>query len=273
MIPGPIVLNVEGVDPNGPAPVPVPQFDDGWFRSVRNVTVPTLTPFSPDPEKANGTSVLVCPGGGWHLLSIESEGEWVAEALAALGVTAFVLNYRTVWTEPSDAGWLRTKRATADLGYLAETEQSARPRGATDGAAAVRYLRCHAEELGIDPHRIGMLGFSAGGHVALASTVLNPPDACPDWIAPIYPVAWPGFAVPDALPPLFLAWASDDDLGPIMTESTLGVYRAWLAAGAPAELHAYERGGHGFGLEERGTPTDRWFADLVAWMRGRDLLA
>lgn len=268
----PIVLHVDGVDPNGPAPIPVPQFDDGWYRSVRNVTVPTLTPYAPESGNANGTSVLICPGGGWHLLSIESEGEWVGRALAEQGVMAYVLNYRTVWTEPTDAGWLRTKRATGDLAYLAKTEQEARPRAAQDGAAAVRYLRDNAETIGIDPARVGMLGFSAGGHVTLACTALNPPEARPDWIAPIYPVAWPGFTAPDGPPPLFLAWASDDDLGSVMTDSTLGVYRAWLEAGASAELHAYECGGHGFGLEERDTPTDRWFVDLLSWMRGRGLL-
>ncbi len=250
----------------------MPQADSGWHLSLRNVLAPTLTPFLPDPATATGTSVIVCPGGGWHLLAVENEGEWVARALAEQGVAAFVLQYRTEPTSAEDLARLRSVRASEDLAYLSQIEPPARARGAEDGAAAVRHLRENAEHYQIDPHRIGMLGFSAGGHLALATTALGPADARPDWIAPIYPVAWPGFEPPDSPPPVFLAFASDDDLGPVLMESVRTIYRGWLDAGAPAEIHAYERGGHGFGFEQQGAPSDRWFAELLRWMQGRGLL-
>lgn len=271
----PIPLPVDGVTiPLGPenSPDEEPGGEPHGQLRIRNVTVPTITSVLPD--NPCGSSVIIAPGGGWHRLSVENEGIWLAEMLAERGMTCFVLHYRLEPTPrgPGGHGWSATRTAQTNPAHLDDVAVRSRPRGADDGAAAFAHVRHHSATWGIDPERVGILGFSAGGHVALATTC-DRPAARPAFVAGIYPVAWEGIAPPDPVPPLFLAWASDDTIGRTIIDSALVTYRAWCAAGGEVEAHAYTTGGHGFGARPKGTESDRWIEDLVAWMQARGVLS
>ncbi len=135
-----------------------------------------------------------------------------------------------------------------------------------DGRAAIKYVRAHAAEYEIDPDRIGIIGFSAGGTVA-ASTAFNyTPENKPDFVAPIYAYMPPSLQgpVPDDAAPMFIAAATDDNLG--LASHSVGLYSKWLAAKKPAELHIYEKGGHGFGMHKQNIPTDTWIERYGDWL-------
>jgi acetyl esterase/lipase len=245
----------------------IPWDPDGQ-RALRNVTAPTLTAYLPDPDTRTGTGVVIAPGGGLHFLSIDNEGAWVAERLAERGIAAFVLHYRVTPTpvdEPEFAAVV--ERVFTDPGYVADVSQVQRAPSLADGGAAIRLVRENAGEWGLDPDRIGMLGFSAGGYVSLVTTIDGTAAERPSFVAPVYPAWWDEeIPVPQPAPPMFLAWASDDQLGDGIIGSSLRLYDAWRRAGAPVEAHAYARGGHGFGIQPHGTPSDGWFDAFLGWL-------
>lgn len=239
---------------------------------ARNVTAATLTPFLPDPAKATGTAVIVAPGGGFMSLSMENEGWDVARALADRGVAAFVLKYRL---KPTPEGL--DDFAAALRAMLAGPRPSHRhdPAAAlrsldlqiADARAAFALVRSRATEWTIDPERVGMVGFSAGAMLTVA-TALAGEDANPAFIADIYgPLA--AFEVPEDAPPLFIALAADDGL---MDPTGFPLVECWRAAGRPVELHFYEQGGHGFGMYPKETTSTDWFGSFVSWMRMHGLL-
>jgi acetyl esterase/lipase len=252
--------------------------DESGAVRVHNVVRPTLTPYRPDPEIANGTAVVVAPGGGFHYLAWDYEGLDVATWLVARGVTAFVLKYRLVDTGATEEE-ISASVAALHLSLQTESERwslrpgdlapEVEPLAVADGEQAIRYVRAHAGEWGIDPERVGMLGFSAGAFVTTAVALTEDPAARPSFVAPIYGGGAVG-EVPLDVPPLFCAVASDD---PLCLDSTLRTYQAWQAAGRPAELHVYESGGHGFGTNKLGLPVDSWMDRLADWMQSRGLLA
>jgi len=231
---------------------------------VSNVTRPTLTVFKPSGAPANGTGVVVCPGGGFMALSITSEGTDVAKWLAAKGVTAFVLKYRLAHT-----GEDATQEFTAlfaDRQKFEQTIASIVPLAVADGLAAVAYVRKHASEWGISPDRVGIIGFSAGGTVAAGAGLRYASDSRPALVAPIYAAA-SGFKdtpVPADAPPMFLAAANDDGLG--LAPDTIGLYNQWTGAHKPVELHMYAKGGHGFGMHPQGLPSDHWIERFGEWL-------
>jgi acetyl esterase/lipase len=245
--------------------VPWDPADDQRF--LRNVTVPTLTPYLPDPGNRTGTGVVVAPGGGLHFLSIDNEGAWVAERLVERGIAAFVLHYRVTPTPVAVAEFAAVaQRLFTDPGYVADVSRVQRSPALADGGAAIRLVRDNAVDWGLDPDRIGMLGFSAGAYVSVVTTVDGTPEDRPSFVAPVYPAWWDEIRVPEPAPPMFLAWATDDQLGDGIIDSSLRLYDAWRRAGAPVEAHAYARGGHGFGMRSQGTPSDAWFADFLGWL-------
>jgi acetyl esterase/lipase len=240
---------------------------------VTNVSQPTLTVYAPAPSTANGTAVIICPGGGFYILGIKHEGVDVAKWLNARGITAFVLKYRLVPTgEDGVADLLGVLGDPPDLRKLDGKIALVVPLAVADGLAAVGYVRSHAAEFGIAPDRVGIMGFSAGGTVAAAVAFQYRARTRPDFVAPIYPYMGvvKEVPVPNDAPPLFVAAAADDQLR--LAPDSTRLFERWLAAGKSAELHIYAKGGHGFGLREQKLPTDQWIERFADWLGVQGLL-
>lgn len=252
---------------------------------VRYVTAPMLTAYLPSKDKANGTAVVICPGGGYSGLVINEEGSDIAAAFNKNGVAAFVLKYRL----PSEK--IMVNKTIGPL---------------QDAQRAIKMVRERAAEWGIDPAKIGIIGFSAGGHLAsTASTHFNDKvlennttSVRPDFSILVYPVisfsdslAHKGSRrsllgkdtanaarvdqysnekqVSSNTPPTFLVHSADDKVVPVM--NSIVYYEALLRTGVKAEMHVYFAGGHGYGLRNRTTQDD-WFERCLNWMRANKLL-
>lgn len=250
-------------------------------RLTRNVVVPTLTAFLPEPGKANGTAMIVAPGGAFHFLMIDHEGYDMARWLAGLGITAFVLKYRLAQTPDADADLLdfrnELQRRLHQPGPMGAAPPSnpaiaeARLWGEADGRQAIRFVREHAADWGIDPTRIGIGGFSAGGAVTMGPVFEHDAQSRPDFAVGIYPAYRAGLPLPADAPPLFLAISDDDkSVAPL---SSVRLYEAWHAAGIPCELHVFGNGAHGFGFGKSGLLSDPWAEMLQSWLGVRGLLA
>ncbi len=234
-------------------------------RVVYNVVDPTLMVYRPAPAVANGTAVVICPGGGFHTLSIDSEGIDVAKYLTAKGVTAFVLSYRLVRSLTNDP--VAELMATmSDREKLDAQNASVVPLAIADGHKAMAYVREHAGEFGVNPARIGIMGFSAGGTVAAGVGFSYSAPNRPAFLAPIYAYvsALSNTKVPADAPPLFAVAATNDQLG--LAPQSVKLYTDWLAAGKDAELHMYTKGGHGFGMRKQNLPTDTWIDRFGEWL-------
>lgn len=242
----------------------------GGKRLIRlgNVSRPTLTVYRPAKDKDTGAAVVVCPGGGYNILAMDLEGTEVCRWLNTLGVTGVLLKYRVP----------RPKQGAVHQPALSDAQR------------AVRLVRSRAKEWGIDPKRIGVLGFSAGGHLAaMTATSFDRPayeridatdevSARPDFAVLVYP-AYLTNKMKDALsdevkvtkatPPTFLVHAADD---PIPAEGSVLLFQALKKAGVKAELHVYESGGHGYGLRPTDRPVTRWPTLAEGWLR-RTVLA
>jgi acetyl esterase/lipase len=240
---------------------------------VRNITVPTLTPYLPKKGKGNGAAVLVIPGGGFQFVSISNEGWPVAQALADRGIAAFVLKYRVEKTPDSTAEFAKemAARFTAPPPRADTTTRQFEPAVAmarADAQTALRMIRGNAAKWGIDTKRVGILGFSAGAMTTLATTLADDPTARPDFIAPIYGMMY-AVTPPTNPQPMFAALASDD---PLFNKQGFGLVESWQKAGGSVEFHYYQGGSHGFGAQKKGTTSDLWFEQFVAWMKAQGLL-
>ncbi|MFB8275074.1 alpha/beta hydrolase [Nocardia colli] len=239
----------------------VPALLDGKnVRLIRNVTEPALTIHRPDPAQANGSAVIVCPGGSFVTLT-RGTGTDIADALAAHGFTAFTLRYRLLPSPPSDADFIQNWGTDYTMAAIESQSHTA----AVDAHGAVRFVREQAATWNIDPRHIGILGFSAGGQLALSAATGYDESSRPDFAAPIYPPAWSGYTVPADAPPLFIAFASDDP-GTNVIAGNLALYRAWQSAGHSVEMHVYATGGHGFAMEPHGRPADTWMDRYLDWV-------
>jgi acetyl esterase/lipase len=248
----------------------------GPTQLITNVTRPTLTVYLADKEKNTGTAMLICPGGGYYDLYWELEGKEVAAWLNSLGMTGIILKYRV----PRRPGDVKGEPAAGPL---------------LDAQRAVSIVRGRAGEWGIDPNRIGMVGFSAGGHLALATATrfekrtYDPIDAAdqvscrPDFAVLCYPgylkvrdkdEIRPGLIIPPGTPPIFLAHASDDSdsTGGSNAEHSVFMYLALKRAGIPAELHIYASGGHDFGVRQDEKLPASWTQLCVNWLRSLGFL-
>jgi acetyl esterase/lipase len=240
-------------------------FSKAWNTEVvANVTKPTLTVFKPSPELRNGTAVVICPGGGFMALSIDSEGNDVAKYLVAKGVTAFVLKYRIART--GEDATQEFMELFADRQKFEEKVSTVIPLSIADGLAAVSYVRGHASEWGLSPDRVGIIGFSAGGTVAAGVGLRYAADGRPAFVALIYAAGgrFKDSPVPVDAPPVFVAAATDDNLG--LAPDSVALYEKWSNAHKPAELHMYAKGGHGFGMRKRDLPTDHWIDRFSDWL-------
>jgi len=262
----------------GTGPLPGATAPESWHsqygsKFARNVTVATLTPFLPNPAKATGAAVIVAPGGGFRTLSMENEGYDVAKALADKGVAAFVIKYRLNQTPADMAGF---ERSMTEM-FSATAARPPRPDPQTmmanlapqiaDSRAAFALVRKRAAEWHVDPDRVGMVGFSAGAMLTLATTLAGE-DAKPAFIGLIYgPLA--SVTVPVDAPPMFVALAADD---PFFANSGFGLIESWKAAKKPVEFHLYEQGGHGFGMYPKTTTSTGWFDAYARWLGMHGLL-
>lgn len=231
---------------------------------IGNVSTPTLTVFPAPADKANGTSMVICPGGGHYILAWDLEGTEVAEWLNSLGVTAFVLKYRVPARDP---------------------ENEPRWRAAVqDAQRAMSIVRSRAAEFSIDPERIGIMGFSAGGETALLASVFEERtydhrDAAesvsqrPSFTGLIYAAGVTDWTSGEKLdhvtvnadtPPTFLAHTADDF---VPVSNPVVMFQELKKAGVQAELHIYSEGGHGYGLRETHQPVTTWHHRMADWMR------
>lgn len=277
---------------NGPVPNSKAYTTEEWWEPqddgdtiVHYISQPTLTIFLPDKSRVNGTAVIICPGGGYWINSIVKEGFAVARKFNEWGVAAFVLKYRI----PNDSSMM-----DKSIGPLQDAQR------------AIQLVRMHAGEWKVDPDKIGIMGFSAGGHLAsTAATHFNHNyisnekniNLRPDFAILIYPVisfqndiAHTGsrdqligkdaskemtdsfsneLQVNDRTPPSFLVQATDDDVVPVM--NSIVFYEALIKYKIPAEMHLYKSGGHGFGMNNP-TTNDQWMERCRNWMKSMKLL-
>jgi len=237
----------------------------GASAMVYNVSRPTLTLFEPAPGTSNGTAVVICPGGGFHFLSMKNEGIEVARWLNEKGITAFVLKYRLVHCLTDNPMMEFGSKGPNTEKFNREIEPEV-AMAIADGKQAILYIREHATEFGISPDHIGIMGFSAGGTVTAGVTFTYSEQSRPDFSAPIYPYvgSFGDPPVPGDAPPMFILAASDDFFGFHLHCTRL--YEEWVKAGKSAELHIYEKGGHGFGMNQTGLPVDSWIEGFHDWL-------
>ena len=252
---------------------------------VSAISIPTLTVFLPKKPSATRAAVVIFPGGGYHINAIKHEGLDIAKELNAWGIAAFVVKYRI----PSDATMINK-----EIGPLQDAQQ------------AISLVRHNADKWNIEPNRIGIMGFSAGGHLASTAATHyekaliknNKASLRPDFLVLGYPVISFSDSVghigsrnnllgdspsPEKIreysnelhvtaetPPTFIIHASDDKA--VLPANSISFYEALLKHKVPAELHIYERGGHGFGMDNP-TSEEKWMSSLKNWLTSRGLLA
>jgi len=221
---------------------------------ITNVVTPTLTAFLPPKDKATGTGIIIAPGGACIALAIDLEANKVAQWLVDRGIAAFVLKYR-----------LQEKKGDgipADLNL-----DEACKYGIADGVQAMRVARQHAVEWGVSPDRIGFMGFSAGAMVTSGVLLQQDPAVRPAFAAPIYGGPFGVMpAIPSNLPPIFMAWAQDDEL---VLEPITRFYGVLVATGNKPEAHIYSSGKHGFGMRVQGTSSDHWIDEFYWWLEAK----
>jgi acetyl esterase/lipase len=237
----------------------------GKVHIVTNVTVPTLTVVRPAARKANGTAMLVLPGGAFRALAWDLDGTETARWLADRGITAFILKYRV--RPPGD----QAPSGPESFDDFARRTAPARDIAVADAQQALRLIRSNAGKYGVRGDRVGMIGFSAGAQATMALILANDAAARPDFAASLYGAMPSDGTAPASAPPLFIAAAQDDPQVP--STKSVELYESWTRAGRPAELHLYEQGGHGFGFRPGHRPSDGWPAAFEAWLRSHGLLA
>ena len=216
-------------------------FNDWKTEVITNVSSAHLEVFTPDPAIANGTSVIIAPGGGLLAHSIEREGRRVARWLNQKGITAFVLQYRLL---PMARDGLNTM--PKDEKEVIEMVSPVLQLSIEDGKNAVGFVRENARRWNLDQKKIGFMGFSAGGAVTLGVALGSGEEQLPDFIVPVYP--WMKvigeYEMPEEVPPMLVICASDDPemIGP----DSIKLYSRWIDEGGLAGIHMYSKGGHGF---------------------------
>lgn len=238
--------------------------------TVFNVSIPTLTIFKPGPGKANGTAIIICPGGGFHFLAIDHEGTNPAKELVKKGITVFVLKYRLFHIESTNP--FDDMINTPDHKAWDEEVLPIIPLAIADGRKAIEYVRTHAGEYGLDKNRIGIMGFSAGGRVAASTAFDYQPSNKPDFVVPVYadfPPQGVGMVQRDA-PPLYLLCTQDDEFG--FASHAINLYQQWYKAKRPVELHLFAKGGHGFGIGIKNTTTEGWIDSFTSWLKSQSLV-
>lgn len=233
---------------------------------IFNVVSPTLVEYLPSPFNNMGTAVIIAPGGAFNFVSAEHEAEEVAKWLTSKGITAFVLRYRLNHLTSNDP-LKESDDLLKDQQKFQTTIKNVIPLSIADGLKAIEYVRKNADKYQISPKRVGFMGFSAGGTVALGTVLKAESAQRPDFVASIYSThkVMGQVTVPAHAPPLFLTIANDDSFG--FQSDNAELYNEWQKAGnSNATLHIYEKGGHGFGLRKQNLPTDNWTDRFEEWL-------
>ncbi len=234
-------------------------------RLAFNVTRPTITVFRASEHNRTGAAILVAPGGAFHILSMDNEGELVAKFLNELGIDAFVLKYRLSRTYGNDP-IQQLMPLMNDLQALDSINTPTIKLATADGIQALKLIHEMAADGSIDMDKIGMMGFSAGATLTMSVLLSSPSNLKANLVAPIYlyKPAVIGNDYPDSPTPMFIAVASDDGLK--FVPHSINLYEEWIEKGHPTELHIYENGDHGFGMSKKGTTSDHWTADFTNWL-------
>src|SRR5262245_60862382 len=229
---------------------------------VRNVVTPSLTLYLPTTATATGAAVIIAPGGGFRWLAWEKEGTLVAEWLQKRGVAALVLKYRLNDTGTEE----QFQQSGGRGGSTALPAAQIQAIALADGRQAMKVARQHAAEWHVDPAKIGVMGFSAGGYIAVTMAIDHDAATRPDFSGAIYTccMSSPVPAGPADAGPLFIASAAND---PISSTAGPALFSAWTAAKKPAEIHIYSAGGHGFGMSTLNLPSDTWIDRFGDWLR------
>ena len=240
-------------------------FSEIWGTQVNtNVSAPSLEIYRPDAENNTGTAVIIAPGGGLYALSITSEGTEVAKWLQKKGITALVLRYRLVPTAEDGVAEI-SELAEKNPAKIGEEVGKVIPYSISDGLMAIEYVRSNAENLEIDPKKIGFMGFSAGGAVTMGVAYQYNALNRPDFLVPVYPWtdAMPVQQPKPDSPPMLIICATDDGLG--LATGSIDLYNSWYNQKISVGLHMYSKGGHGFGMRKNDLPSDKWIERFYDW--------
>ncbi|MFL2587592.1 MAG: alpha/beta hydrolase [Flavobacteriaceae bacterium] len=245
-----------GLDYQGPEVKTKGYFTDK--HNFQNISIPTIQVFLPKGNLNTKTAMIVCPGGGMRANAIHHEGFDVAKALNERGIAAFVLKYRLVPIH------LIGKNEGLDHPYSKEKKQLA--YGHLDALNAIAHARVNALKYEINPEKIGIMGFSAGGAVTMEATYKSSKKNRPNFIAPIYP--WMNIVdnqePPAYGPPIFIVCTTEDAFK--LAIPSAKIYTDWAEKNYISELHLYHHGKHGFGMRKTNYPVDNWFDNMVDWI-------
>jgi acetyl esterase/lipase len=230
----------------------------GKVHIITNVTVPTLTVVRPSAGRANGTAMIVVPGGAFRALPWDLDGTETAQWLTARGITAFLLKYRV--RPPATSG-------PESFDAFAERTRPARDIAVADAKRALALIRSGARQYGIAPGKVGMIGFSAGAMTVMSLAMAKDPAERPDFAVALYGALLEAGRPPAGAPPLFVVAAQDDAQAPPLR--SVEMVQRWTDAGHSAELHLYEKGGHGFAFRPHNLPSDYWTETFESWLGSR----
>ena len=228
-----------------------------------NISEPEMYLYKAKGDSITDKAMIICPGGALLFSAYEKEGVKLAKKLALNGITAIVLKYRTYPRKGSVIEWQRTLKTQTAI----DSAKTILPYSSKDALNAIEVIRNNASKYNINPNKIGLMGFSAGGAVTMEAAYTSISKNQPNFIAPIYP--WmdivEGQKVPSNKPPAFITCANNDEYREIPT-SSVQIYQDWIQAEAKVELHMFSEGGHGFGMNKINSPVDRWSQLLVDWI-------
>ena len=230
-----------------------------------NISEPEMDLYKAQGNSITDKTMIICPGGGLFFSAYDKEGVKLAKKLASNGITAIVLKYRTYPRKGSVIDWAETLWDKPKMAI--DSAKIILPYSTKDALTAIEVIREKAAKYNINPNKIGLMGFSAGGAVTMEAAYTSISKNQPNFIAPIYP--WmdivKGQKVPSNKPPAFITCANNDEYREIPT-SSVQIYQDWIQAEAKVELHMFSEGGHGFGMNKINSPVDRWSQLLIDWI-------
>ena len=229
-----------------------------------NISKPEISLYKAKGNSITDKAMIICPGGGLFFSAYEKEGVKLAKKLAQNGITAVILKYRTYPRKGSVIKWSQTLWDKPQMAI--DSAKIILPYSSKDALSAIELIRNNASKYNINPNKIGLMGFSAGGAVTMEAAYTSVMKNQPNFIAPIYP--WMDIVdnqkVPLNKPPAFVSCANDDPLE--LAAPSVQIYQDWILAGAEAELHMFSKGGHGYGMNKINAPVDRWSQLLIDWI-------